>query len=72
MMLLLHHQQQGASGPFRITDAVRSELSRLIPGLDEEDAGRLGAANPSNATELFKRIIDAGYLALELAAPGPE
>ena len=68
MMLLLHYHLQGASGPFRITDSVRSELSRLIPSLDESDINRLSAPAPVNSIELFKRLIDAGYLALEPAA----
>ncbi len=71
MMLLLHYQQQGASGPFRITDSVRSELSRLIPALHEEDIDRLGAPDPSNSTEFFKRLIDAGYLTLKPTVSGP-
>ena len=72
MMLLLHYQQQGASGQFRVTASVRSELCRLIPALHEEDIHRLSAPDPSNSTELFKWIIDAGYLPLEPAASEPK
>ena len=70
IMLLLHYQQQGASGPFRLTNTVRSELCRLIPSLPEEDLDSLGTPAPSNSTEFFARLIDAGYLPLGPRDPG--
>jgi hypothetical protein len=71
LMLFLQYQQQGGRGPFKLTPELLNELRRLIPALKSADIARLWAPEPGGPLAAFQRLVDAGYLPVSAAPPGP-
>jgi hypothetical protein len=73
LMLSLHYQEQGGAGAFKLTEAVKSELRRLIPTLEPVIIDRLWQPPPLGPMDAFQRLASAGFLPeYSTAEPEPQ
>jgi hypothetical protein len=71
-LLLIHYNQQQEKGTFKLTAALKSELRRLIPVLEDATIAGLWTPEPANAQEAYQRILNAGLLPMAAPSAQPE